>query len=131
MMKNKQIKLKSRLRLKLLISLLFLLSIILALFTIYACQQNQISTQGMGYASVSQKNVLIPNTSTSLPLLPLILGLLIIMVIVTVLLIIKQKKIEINETNEYNQLVSNNKVRISGNGPTVSPNEFNLKGRRI
>jgi len=131
MIKNKSIKLKSRLRLKLLISLLFLLSIILSLFTIYACQQNKVNTEGMGYASISQKNVLIPNTNTSLPLLPLILGLLIIMVLVTVLLIIKQKKMELEEASEYNRMVLNNKIKISENGPTVSPNEFNLKGRRV
>jgi len=124
-------KQKSRFRLKLLLILFTLLVIILALFTIYISNSNNsLETKGMGSSLISNKQVLIPNTSTTIPLLPLILCLLVVMIIVTALLIVKQKTIEVNENKEYNRLVSENKLKIKDDS-IVSPNEFNLRGRRV
>jgi len=130
--KKNLIQCRSKLRLKLLIALFFILVIIFTIFTIYSYNQHKtIESEGMGVGLFAGNNILSPSINSKLPLLPIILGLLFVMVVITFLLIIKQKSEESNQNIEYNKVMSDNQKRISKEKPTVSPNDFNLKGRRV
>ncbi len=134
--KSKSIKPKLKTRFKLLIVLLILLVLISTIFVIYSYNQHQISeTKGMATNLFPGNDI--ASTKTILSLFPIILGLLFLTIVITILLIINHnntKDIEnVNNIDniDYKNIISDNRKKISKEAPVVSPNDFNLTGKKF